>query len=212
MIIENSFSKRSKGLLCFLFLFLIVNVSAAIDTNNVDDVFKLHETIDYAKPCFFNNTYCTGSAMCNFTVFKPDNTIAINNVQSSNNGAYHNLNITFNEIGIWKVDIVCTDSGLQGAETFYAQVTGGGFNDTVGFYLIILIFSLGIIMVGFWMEDSIIILFGSFGLYFLGIYTLFNGIVGMKDTVTTWAIGIIVLGIAMYFSVRSAHELITNGG
>ena len=204
---------RNKAfLLCVLSLFLITTISASIDTQVVDDKFPLDETIVYSKPCFNNGTYCSASAMCNFTVFNPNNVIIIDNVQSTNNGAYHSLSLSFDKIGIWKINIVCTDGGEQGAETFYAQITGGGFNDSLGFFIILLVLSLGVVVIGFWMEDSPIIILGSFGLYFLGIYTLFNGIAGTKDPVTTWAAGIILLGIAAYVSVRSAHELITNGG
>jgi len=70
--------------------------------------------------------------------------------------------------------------------------------------------SLGLVIVGFWMEDAIMTLLGSFGLYFLGIYILNNGLVGTKDLVNTWATGLIVLGVAMYVSVRSAHSLIVD--
>ena len=197
---------------CSIFLFLIMNVSAATDTNIVDDTFKVDKTVEYSKPCFDNGTYCSASAVCNFTVFNPENTIVINNQQAVNNLAYHSLNISFDEIGLWKIDIVCVDGGRKGADTFYAQVSGDGFNDSLGFYIIIVCLSLGVIILGMWMEDPIIIIFGSFGLYFLSLYILFNGITGIKDSVTTWAIGLIVLGIAMYVSIRSTHELITNGG
>ena len=96
-------------------------------------------------------------------------------------------------------------------ETIGFEITGSGLRDTIGFWIIILILSLGFIIIGFWREEPVIIMFGTFGLYFIGIYSMFNGIVGIKDDVTTYAISIIVLGIAAYLSTRSGLEIINNG-
>ncbi len=190
------------------FLFSLSLVSAATDTIVVDDIFKMNDRINYAKPCFSNGTYCSVIATCNFSVFKPDNSIIINNQLGTNQGAFHNISFIVSDIGIHKVDMTCVDGILVGAATFYFEVTGSGLNDTIWFYVIILVISFGIIIMGFNLEDAPMVILGSFGLYFVGIYILFNGIVGVKDPVTTWAIGIIVLALAGYISIRSAYELI----
>lgn len=194
----------------FLFLFCISFASAAIDTNNVDDVFQVNTVVAYAKPCINNGTYCSGSAICNYTVFNPNNEVIQDNTLGTNQGSYHNISISFDTIGVWKIDMVCHDGGKQGAETFFAQVTGSGFNESFGFYILVIIFSFGVILLGFHLSDAPITILGTFGLYFLGLYILFNGIVGVKDLTTTWAIGIIILSVAMYISVKSAHEIITG--
>ena len=53
-------------------------ISAATDTNNVDDVFKVNTLIDYKQPCFNNGTYCSGAASCNYTIYNPDGTFTHN--------------------------------------------------------------------------------------------------------------------------------------
>jgi hypothetical protein len=63
---------------------------------------------------------------------------------------------------------------------------------------------------GFKLTDPTITMFGTFGLYFLAIYILRFGIVGMKDVTTTWAIGLITLGVAMYVSARIGLEIINS--
>jgi len=208
---NSKFKKRELlGVPIFLFLLCISFTSAAIDTNDVDDIFQVNTVVAYAKPCINNGTYCSAAAICNYTVFNPSNVVTQNNVLATNNGAYHNLSIGFHEIGIWKIDMVCHDGGKQGAETFFAQVTGSGFNDSFGFYILILGISFGVILLGFYLGDAPITILGTFGLYFVGLYILFNGIVGVKDLTTTWAIGVIILSVAMYISVKSAHEIITG--
>ena len=106
--------------------------------------------------------------------------------------------------------MICADGSLRGSETLYYEVTGDGVNNSLGFYAIIILISMGIIVLGFAMTDAPITILGSFGLYFVSIYILFNGIAGTKDPVTTWGMGIILLGMAMYISTRSAYELIVD--
>jgi len=201
-----------KGLFVLSLIILLASplIFAATDTTDVDDVFQINTRIDYKKPCFNNGTWCSGSAVCNYTIFNPDNTILINNNQSTNQGSYHNISFYVDDIGIHKVDMVCNDNGLNGAETLYFEVTGSGFNSTVGFYALILIFSIGVMVLGFWKQDAPIVILGSFGLYFLGIWILYYGLAGFKDPIYTWSSGLIVLGLAFYISVRSSYELIVD--
>ena len=106
---------------------------------------------------------------------------------------------------------VCGDKdGGFSCEEITFEITPTGLGSNLGFYILVLILSLGIIVFGASRNDPVITLLGSFGLYFLGLYILFNGIVGVKDLTTTWAIGIILLGLAMYVSIKSAYSLITD--
>jgi len=205
------FEKRKRVCVIPFFLFLIfslVLISAATNTQDVTDVFKVNTQVEYAKSCFNNGTYCSDSALCNYTVFEPDNTVIVDNLAGTNQVSFYNISFNVREIGIYKVDMTCTDNGLSGAETFYFEVTGSGLNDTIWFYIIILAVSFGIIILGLRIQDAPIVILGSFGLYFVGLYILFYGIVGVKDLVTTWAIGIIILMLAAYISIKSAAELL----
>lgn len=203
--------KKKAGIFIFLFFISLSLVSCLTNTQEVDDIFKINEEINYAKPCFNNGTYCSDTSSCNYTIFNPDNSVLIKNVIATNSGEYHNTSFVVGKLGIDKVDMCCEDGGLKACETFYFEVTGDGFQGNLGFYVIVLIISFGIILLGFWKSDPPITILGSFGLYFLGIYILFYGIMGIKDLFITWASGIIILGLAFYISSRSAYELITGG-
>ena len=185
-------------------------VIAATDTTDVDDVFKVNTLVDYKKPCFNNGTYCSGSATCNYSVFNPDNTVLVDNLQGTNQVAFYNISFRPINIGVYKVDMTCVDGSLNGAETLYFEVTGSGFHNTIWFYVLILGISGGIMVLGFKLTDAPIVILGTFGLYFIGIFILINGIVGIRDLVTTWATGIIILGLAAYISTKSAWELIND--
>lgn len=137
--------------------------------------------------------------------------ISIGNLHSYGDGFYANVTGTLlNTTGQYSVLSWCNSSSEGGFFKYTFDVVPGGFTNTIAFFFLILILSVGIVMFGFQMQDPIVTLLGSFGLYFLALWILFNGIVGIKDLVTTWALGIITLGMAFYFSIRSAHEIITG--
>lgn len=198
--------------LCLLFSFSLV--TAATDTSDVNDVFQVNEQISYNKPCVNNGTYCSAATTCNYTFYNIDNSIKFNNVPATNvgdnGGSIWQYNVTNTETGLYKVDMVCLDGTSKGSETLYYEVTGDGSNDNFPFFIAILLLSFGIIIFGFSIKDPTTTILGSFGLYLVSIYILFNGIAGVKDATYTWAIGLIVLGLAMYISTRSAYELIVD--
>lgn len=216
---HKSYSYNSRDVILlvasFIFLFFITPFSSgATDTSSVDDVFKVNELIRYTKPCIFNGTYCSDSAVCNYTFYDKDNSILINNEQATsvgNNGAsLHEKNITFSDTGLYKVDMICCDNSVCGSETLYFEVTGDGFNNTLGFYILIIAVATLLISFGLYKYDPTPAVLGGFCLILIGLYILFNGIDGMKDAVFTYGFGIIVLGTGAYVSIKSAFEFITN--
>jgi hypothetical protein len=195
--------------LCLLFTFSCV--SAEVSTS---DTFSLNEQFSYTKPCINDGNWCSAAATCRYTFYDKDNAIQYNNVLatevSDNSGSLWQYNITQTETGTYKVDMVCVDGADSGSATLYYKVTGNGDDGSMLFNIVIICLSFGIIILGFSMKDPTLTIFGSFGLYFVSLYTLFNGIGGIKDPTTTWAIGLILLGVAMYISTRSAWELIVD--
>ena len=202
--------KKGILVLSLIILLALPLILADTDTNDVDDSFQINTLVDYKKPCFNNGTYCSAATTCNYTIYNPDNTILLDNNQSTNQVSFYNISFVVNDIGNHKVDMTCCDGGRCGAETLYFEVTGSGFNNIIGFYALILIFSIGVMTLGFWKQDAPIVILGSFGLYFLGIYILYNGLAGFKDPIYTWSSGLIVLGLAFYISVRYSYELIVD--
>jgi hypothetical protein len=155
---------------------------------------------------------CDDSSYSNMTAIKyPDGTYESFNLAMTKDG--DNYNYTFfntSQIGCYTYTISCDVAGVVTSDNTDFQITPSGFVNTLGFYLLILLFSAGIIVLGFNREDPITVILGTLGLYFVGLYILFNGLDGIRDLVYTRSIAFIVLGIAGYFSIRSAHELITD--
>ena len=59
--------------------------------------------------------------------------VLVDNKEGTNNFYNHNYTLYFTKLGLHKIDMTCVDGGRTGAETFYAQVTGSGLIDNLGF-------------------------------------------------------------------------------
>ena len=195
-----------KRLILFLMmgLFLISLVSAETEVYKINTPINLHFT------CTLSNAIPT-SAIFNITITDKEGNYLINNQQTNElgSGAF-NYTITFPKAETYKVQMFCSDGTYSYSNEGYYNITPSGFSGTLAFFALILGLSFGIIILGFGLKDAPVVILGSFGLYFVGLYILFFGIGGIKDPIYTWAIGIITLMLAVYISIRSAYELIEN--
>ena len=163
-------------------------------------------------PVYYSFT-SNNATQCNLTTGNtPSGLVEINQI-ATKNGQTFNVTVDktyVDELGKHCFNLVCTDGTTIETGDFCRQVTPNGYLDSVGYYFLILILSLGLVLIGILLRDGPITILGSFGLYFLGIYILRFGIVGVMDPVFTWATAIIVLALAFYVSVKSAYELIVD--
>jgi hypothetical protein len=167
--------------------------------------------LETMKPATLNEEYiieqtCASCSYVNVTVSNT-NGIIFYNAEMANNGS-----------GVWMYNFTPTQVGrhdakgigdINGEGTSFAssfQVEAGGLTGTLGFYFIILILSAGAILLGFYINDPWVVILGGFGLIFVGIFTMFNGIDGIRDPVYTWGLGIITLMLGCYFSIRASIE------
>ena len=199
---------KNKIMFIMFCLIIISFVNAATDTQIADNTAQVNTLIKYKKPCFNNGSYCSSSAVCNFTVTDPYQKIILNNTVASNKINYHNVSFYVDQIGIYNIDMVCCDGTYCGSETFYLDVTGSGYNNTGMFYLILLLIGGGFIFLGFWIKDAPITIFGSLVLYFIGIYSLMYGIDFIRNLTITRSVSFIILGVAAYISINAASEWI----
>lgn len=158
--------------------------------------------------CIQLRTVSNSTAVTLSSISLPNSTASFVNAAMTKNGQTFNYTYCSTEvIGTYIYDYYDVE-GNTFVNTF--EITASGKSGTLGFYFLILILSLGIIVLGFYMSDAPITIIGSMGLYFIGLYILFNGIADIKDPVYTWGLGILILMLAAYISIRSAFELITS--
>ena len=90
------------------------------------------------------------------------------------NSFYYNY--TFSNIGDGHYNVCGDKDGSLQCESIPYTVTGSGVTGTVGFYVIILLLTLGIVVIGYKVEDPWVIILGAFGMFLFGLYILFFGI------------------------------------
>ena len=189
----------------FISLFFLILISVSLVSSSQLGTFKQYEDVTLYQMCD-NCTYV------NITTIKYPNSnilpIGENMVKAGEDYTY-----TFtapDDIGDYQYTVCGDKDGVVVCEVIDFDITPSGFSGTLGFYFLILLLSGGVIVLGFAKQDAPIVILGSFGLYFIGLYVLFFGVAGMKDPVYTWALGIIILMLAAYISIRSAYELIVD--
>ncbi len=155
---------------------------------------------------------CPTCSYVNLTAIKypnvTTNTLEISMTKTGNNYIHQFCDTGL--LGLYSYTTCGDKNGVEACELITFTSTPSGGSGTLGFYFLILILSLGVMVLGFYLRDAIIVILSSFGLYFVGLYILFNGIDGLKDPVYTWAIGLIILMMAAYISIRSSYELIVD--
>lgn len=167
--------------------------------------FKVNDCVNLIQTC----GNCTYSNISN--VLDPDSsTVLSQSVMTKSGNLYNKTFCSTSKVGTY---IVNGYSDVDGQVTIWAydfDITPTGDINNPNFYYLIFIISLGVIIGGFAIKNGWIVVLGSFGLFYLGLYVILYGINGVKDTVYTWGFGIILLALAGYIAIKSAYEMIED--
>lgn len=187
----------------FLILFVGMFLISLASADGTLGTFKLNDCISLYQ-------YCDTCTYVNLTTVQfPNGTIqTINNAMTKTDVDYNYTYCDTSTIGTYYYTVKGDKGGIVNTERISFEVTPSGFTGTLGFYILILVLSLGVVVLGYFAQDATVIIFGSFGLIFIGLYFLFNGINGIKDSVYTWGISIIILGLAFYLLVKASQEFL----
>ena len=167
--------------------------------------------LEFMKPAELNKPYlvvqtCENATYVNITISNKDGLVRENQGMSLNGSGNFIYSLTNTQIGRHDVTGICDVNGIPKPFATYYEVTPSGLTGTLGFYFLIVILSVGVILLGFYVRDPTITVLGTLGLYFLAFYVLFYGIDTIKDPIYTWAFGLITLGSAAYISIKAAYE------
>ena len=134
-------------------------------------------------------------------------------LKKDSNGLDHEVYIApanFSSLYTHSFYIWCNSSDFGGEAKGTFEVTPTGFIGTLGFYLLLLIISLMLIVIGYSVEDEWLIILGAFGFILLGLFILLYGLVEIKDSAYTYGFGIITMMAGAYFAVRGALSKLTD--
>lgn len=187
------------GLCMFLFIGL---VSAA--------TYKQSEQLDLKIICKNNDTFCSGSASCNLTIFNPDDTILIEGQATTNKGTYHSYLLTESQtstLGEYRAVVACFDGSENGIETYPYWITETGESAGEYRFAIYLIILLGwlLFIIGAYRTEYTFVALAGIILLISGVYVLINGLDNFNNTLTTAFGGIHAL-FGGYLMIRAGWE------
>jgi hypothetical protein len=159
-----------------------------------------------------NTTLIVGidnATSCNLTYMKyPNGEKNIYNIAMTKTGVRDwNVVVTagnFTQIGTTCAGVSCTDGVLITGDEFCGDVTPSGFTGTLGFYFILIALIAGLIILGFAAEEYWFLVLAGLGLIMIGIYSINNGVAGMKDMFMTYGIGIFEIAIGAIMGIGAA--------
>lgn len=121
-------NKRTFNIISCMLLILFTMI--LVGATDIRFYVEQSTSLDIREPCYKNGTYCSGSAVCNISVWKQDGiTPIIVNVVMTNQGAYHNYTLNTTQtavLGEYEVGVVCSDASVSNYETFYFEITPNG--------------------------------------------------------------------------------------
>ncbi len=88
-----------------------------------------NEVGDVKFPCYFNGTFCSGSATCNVTMTFSEGDLIVNNTLATNQLTFHNVTLNgtqTSKIGDYSAFVSCTDQGFSADSTFSFKISPFG--------------------------------------------------------------------------------------
>lgn len=133
-------------------IFLILLFLGMIQIISSQQIYQTETNVDLKVPCLNNNSYCSSSSECNLTMIKFDGEVIVNNNLMSYNSAYHNYTLNTSDTkypGEYRINIVCSDTGIKGSSTFEIILTPTGKSITTSSAItqgIILLLMFGVVI------------------------------------------------------------------
>ena len=118
---KNLFMMKKLILFTIIGIFLISLTSAL--------TFQRETDVNLYLTCISNDSYCSGSAICNISITNPSMILLIDNVAMTNNGCYHNISLNATHTannGEYAWTMYCNDSGTTGVESGTFMITPNG--------------------------------------------------------------------------------------
>ena len=116
----------------------------------------------------------------------------------------------FSRVGQYNWVIDCHDEqetvGGVSTGSFLVNPSGFEFENSSGFYWVMLLILVGIIILGFSIKEHWFVILGGMGLIMLGIYTINNGLLGQKDMFMTWGVALFEITVGAILSIGAGIQ------
>jgi len=194
---------KMRNVSIFILVLLLLPLISSTQT------FKQNEPIDLKIQCIINGTYCSAAANCNTTILYPNGNLLVNNKAMTNQISFHNYTLpSSSTLGSYFCSVTCCNNSLCGTGTDCDfKITPTGDTGMLGFYIMLTLIILGILIFGVATRNIPITLIGGMITMGWGIYIGFNGFDIFKNTATELlSIGIIAIG-AIWIAIARLEYL-----
>lgn len=195
----------NKKIIIFLMmgLFLISFVSAI--------TFKQYDPAYLKLPCSYNGTNCDITAVVNISIVYPNGTTMVDNQLMNNNGngmPDYTLPNT-NTIGIYTFKMSATQYGVSDSASGKFSITSTGINSNNKIPMYLLIFSVVLLILGFWFESPPMGFFSGILFILTGVYLMIYGFGDINDLYTR-AFAYIVIALGMIISILAGFSMMDD--
>lgn len=174
-------------------IFLILLLCLPLVLSN-DAIFKVGEQADLKVPCLNNNTYCSGSAICNVTIVLPDGSLFVEDAAMTNAGSYFNYTLNDSNtsvVGVYRLQVTCFDGVDAGYSLLDFKITNSGSEGLVADALVPALILISLLVfcafMAWKLDDSeygLRILFIGFALFLLLLLVRFAYLASNDDLVS----------------------------
>jgi hypothetical protein len=162
-------------------------------------------------PCSYNGTNCDDTAVVNLSIIYPNGTTMVNNKLMNNTGngmpSYEIPNA--NTLGIYSYKTSATQNGISGSYTNVFDITTTGIDANNKIPIFLLIFSVVLLVLGFWFESPPIGFFSGILFMLTGVYLMIYGFGDINDLYTR-AFAYVVIALGMITSVLAGFSMIED--
>lgn len=114
----------AKKIIFFLLFLTMLSFAYAVDNSQV---FQLNNNVTIKQSCYYNNTWCDDTTLCNITITNPQDNIILNNGEMTYQTTYFSRALgELNLAGTYKAYMVCSSHGLSGFQDFTFLVSRTG--------------------------------------------------------------------------------------
>lgn len=193
-----------KTIIYFLMALLICTTIVSAEVQTLPAL-KINTCINLPQTC----ANCTYVNLTKIT--KPDHTIVTINSLMTKSGEHYNYTFCDTSlIGDYVVETCQDPDGEKVCVNYNFPVTPSGYEDLLGFYIIIFILGFAILGFAFYIKDGWIAILGGFLLGLDGILIILWGIDFIRNQTTTFGIGIILIGFSAYVMINSGLEMMND--
>ena len=177
-------------------ILILALVLLSITFISAQQTFQQNMPVDLKIQCIINGTYCSNLATCNVSIQYPNASLLLNNKQMTNQISFYNYTLPSTSVlGEYSCSATCCDSGLCGTNDCNYILTPTGDSNNLGFYIMLTIVIVGILLFGVFTKNIPITLIGGMISMAWGVYIAINGFDIFKNFGTQiLSVGIIALG------------------